>query len=262
LLRSRPGVAALAVVVALLFTACASDPQPRTGAPPHPTKIIRATTPPGPVVPAKLPRASGVGPGGAAKSTNSANVALTFDDGPDPVYTPRMLSLLKKQKVKATFCLVGIRARAYPSLVRRIVAEGHTLCNHTWRHRWDLSKQTNEVILSDLQATNRAIRAAAPRAKIKYFRAAGGTFNRRLVRLANALGMKSIYWSLDTRDWEFAKYGHGKTMVDHIVTTLQTRTRQGAIILAHDFRKPDTVAAFTRVLPWLKRNFKLIALPR
>jgi len=195
------------------------------------------------------------------KSTGSRSVALTFDDGPDPVYTPQMLNMLKKNGVKATFCLVGFRVAMYPALVKRIVAEGHTICNHTWQHRMDIGKQSNEVILKDLQDTNNAIRKAVPKVKIKYFRAPGGYFNTKLVGLAASLGMRSIYWDLDTRDWEFSKYPHGTPMVDHIVETVGYGTRPGSIILAHDFHKPDTVTAFTTLMPWLKAHFKLIPLP-
>ena len=75
------------------------------------------------------------------KPTGTKAVALTFDDGPDRTYTPRMLDLLKANGVKATFCLVGKQAKAYPELVRRIVAEGHTLCNHTYDHSLNLASE-------------------------------------------------------------------------------------------------------------------------
>jgi len=235
------------------------QPKPSPSAKPKPTPTVPKLT--GSVVPVNLPPQAGIGPFGSIKSTGSASIALTFDDGPDPVYTPKMLDLLKKQGVKATFCVVGTRAARYPELVKRIVADGHTICNHTWQHRMDLGKQSKEVILTDLRDTNKAILEAAPRAKIKYFRAPGGYFSPQLVELAAALGMKSVYWSLDTRDWEFVKYDHGQPMVDHILETVQSGARRGSIILAHDFHKPDTVIAFTALVPWLKKYFKLIALP-
>jgi peptidoglycan/xylan/chitin deacetylase (PgdA/CDA1 family) len=194
-------------------------------------------------------------------ATGSRSVALTFDDGPDPVNTPKMLDLLKKNRVKATFCLVGTQVRANPALVRRIVKEGHTLCNHSWRHRLDLAKQPDDVVLKDLQATNDAIRAAVPDAKIKYFRAPGGNFDRHLVNLAASLGMKSLYWAVDPRDWDASHYGKGTAMVNHIISVIKTHARPGAVILSHDFKKPDTITAYKTLLPWLKAHYKLIALP-
>ena len=232
----------------------------RSPAPPKPTPT--PTKPRSITQPARLPSVKGRGPAGSAMGTGGVGVALTFDDGPDPIYTPQLLDLLKKQRVKATFCLIGSRAERNPSLVRRIVAEGHTLCNHTWNHSLQLGVQTDAVILKDLQDTNKAIRQAVPRAKIKYFRAPGGMFTPKLVGLAQSLGMSSIYWSVDTRDWDKASYGTGSTMVTHIIDTVQWSVRPGAIVLAHDLRKPDTITAFRTLVPWLKQaRLKLIALP-
>jgi len=189
------------------------------------------------------------------------SVALTFDDGPDPLYTPMLLDQLRSNGVKATFCLVGSRVRMYPQLVRRIAAEGHTLCNHTWRHPRDLGKRSEKEIRTDLRWTNRAITDAAPHAKIKYFRAPYGAFSERMVRVAREMGMTSIYWSLDTHDWDFVRFGRGRKMVRHIVAVVKRDTRKGSIILAHDVRKPDTITAFRQLLPWLKTHFRLAPLP-
>lgn len=293
--RSRLFVAALGVVsIAFALTGCAAGQTSGSAAPPGTSADASTTAPPAisatsapfpeprrtsvlvPVVPpTPTPTApapptvkrvsqtvqGGTGPAGSAKATGTRSVALTFDDGPDPIYTPKLLDLLKANRVKATFCLVGTQAAKYPALVRRIVAEGHTVCNHSWRHRLDLAKQTNEVILQDLKATNDVIHKAAPDARIAYFRAPGGNFSTRLVRLARTLGMKSIYWSVDTRDWDFRHFGRGDSMCRHVIVTVQTYTRPGSIILSHDFRKPDTVAAYKTLLPWLKARYTLIALP-
>ncbi len=194
-------------------------------------------------------------------TTGGPEVALTFDDGPDPTYTPKLLDLLNAEGVKATFCLVGKRAKANPALVRRIVEEGHTLCNHSWAHALDLGKQSSQAILADLTETNNAIRAAVPDATIRYFRAPGGNFTPALVDAASALGMRSLYWAVDTRDWDFAAYGHGQTMVNHIIGVVQSKTRRGSIVLAHDLNKPDTITAYRTLLPWLKANVTLVALP-
>jgi peptidoglycan/xylan/chitin deacetylase (PgdA/CDA1 family) len=232
----------------------------RPGATPMPT-TPPPPPPPVPVVPANLPVATGKGPAGSIRTTGNDKVALTFDDGPDPTYTPKILDLLKANGVKATFCLVGKQVTANPGLVRRIVAEGHTVCDHTWSHSLDIGKQTKEAILADLQATNNAIHAAAPNAKIQYFRAPGGNFTPLLVSVAAEMGMRSLYWTLDTRDWEYSKWGHGDSMVTHIIGTVETKVRRGSIVLSHDFRKPDTIAAYKTLLPWLKANVTLVAMP-
>ncbi|GGQ64991.1 polysaccharide deacetylase family protein [Couchioplanes azureus] len=200
------------------------------------------------------------GPANSHIATGQAGVALTFDDGPDPVQTPRLLDLLGKNDVKATFCLVGMRAAEHPELVRRIVREGHTLCNHTWRHNLTLGQEKPAKIRADLQKTNDAIRAAVPDAQIKYMRAPGGNFTRRFVQEAAQLGMTSIYWQVDPRDWEH----HGESSGAHqekIIREVQQHVGKGAIVLSHDNAQPDTIAAYQTLLPWLKKRYKLIALP-
>lgn len=193
--------------------------------------------------------------------TGSNGVAMTFDDGPAPEYTPHILDLLRDNGLKATFCVIGKNAHNHPDLIRRIHYEGHTLCNHSWRHDMELRKRGEAAIRDDLAATNNAIREAVPDAKIGYFRAPGGHFDNGLVAIAKSMGMSSIYWDVDTRDWEYSKYGRGQTMVNHIVSTVQQKTRQGSIVLAHDYNKPDTVTAFKYLMPWLKSRFTIIALP-
>ncbi|GIH04716.1 hypothetical protein Rhe02_27830 [Rhizocola hellebori] len=194
-------------------------------------------------------------------STGSQAVALTFDDGPYPEYTPNILDLLHTNGVKATFCVVGKQVQTYPDLVRRIVAEGHTLCNHTWRHDLTLATLGEGAIRDDLAATNRAIHEAVPQAKIGYFRAPGGNFDAALVKIASSMGMTSLYWHVDTRDWEYSKYPQGQAMANNVVSQVKQHSRPGSIILAHDKLKPDTVIAFETLLPWLKQQYTLIALP-
>ena len=208
------------------------------------------------------------------RSTGGKAVALTFDDGPDPVNTPKILDLLKMYGVKATFCLIGFRVRddhaSGRDLVKRMVAEGHTLCNHSWQHLLNLAAlkadkktpvHTDAFIRKDLKQTNDAILAEVPTAKIQYFRAPGGNFTTRLVDIAASMGMKSIYWAVDPRDWDSATFGTGASMVKHVISAVQHDTGPGAIVLSHDNGKPDTITAYKTLLPWLKTRFTLIPLP-
>jgi peptidoglycan/xylan/chitin deacetylase (PgdA/CDA1 family) len=202
-----------------------------------------------------------VGPGGSAKRTGSAAVALTFDDGPDPVQTPALLDLLRRHGVKATFCLVGFRARDNPDLVRRIAAEGHALCNHSWQHLVDLAQRPVDEIRHDLEATNDAIRAAMPGAKIRYFRAPGGHFTPDLVAIARGYGMASIYWQVDPRDWDHRGTASDQEHIARVIEAVRHEVRPGAIVLSHDNRQPTTIEAYRTLLPWLKARFTLRALP-
>jgi peptidoglycan/xylan/chitin deacetylase (PgdA/CDA1 family) len=282
----------LMLLIALVLTSCAAPsedagtfvtatPSPAVAA--SPSASARPSTPatpsvaatplaaagpsatPGPkakATKARVATASRVGPAGTVSMTGSKSVALTFDDGPDPVTTPKLLDALKAQGVKATFCLVGHRARDNQAVVARIWREGHTLCNHSWQHLEDLGQRPEKYLLSDLRNTNREIlRAGPPGATIAYFRAPYGNFSPRLNRYAKQLGMTPIFWDVDDESYQTAAYGHGPAMVDHIVRHVKSQVRAGSIVLGHDLLKPFTVTAYQRLLPWLKGRFTLVALP-
>jgi peptidoglycan/xylan/chitin deacetylase (PgdA/CDA1 family) len=253
-------------------SASASAP---ASAPPRPTSAPASKKPKPPAVPVQRkpvqgkparskpahPKRHTGGPAGSLTRTDRAGVALTFDDGPDPVQTPRLLDLLKRKHVKATFCLVGRNAARYPGLVRRIAAEGHTLCNHTWQHSLTLGKQKPAAIRADLRRTDKAIRRAVPGARVGYMRAPGGNFTPAFVKVAAGLGMKSIYWQVDPKDWD---HPGGETARAHeakIVHTVQKRVGKGAIVLSHDYGQPNTIAAYRKLIPWLQKRYRLIALP-
>ncbi|WP_436523472.1 polysaccharide deacetylase family protein [Actinoplanes sp. HUAS TT8] len=201
------------------------------------------------------------GPAGSLLTTGGKGVALTFDDGPDPANTPTLLRILARQHVKATFCLVGENVKNHPDLVRKIVAGGHTLCNHTWNHDLKLGKKKPAAIRADMERTNAAIRAAVPGAKIKYFRAPGGNFTPDIVKIAKDLGMTSIYWKVDPRDWEHGREESDGAHTTRVINAVKKRTRAGAIVLSHDYAQPDTIKAYGVLIPWLKSRYKLIPLP-
>lgn len=228
----------------------AADPRATSSAP-KPSGSPSARTPAAEV---KLPT-GGLGPGHSLRTTGSKAISLTFDDGPDPVQTPRMLALLAQYHVKATFCLVGSNVERHPEVVRQIVAAGHTLCNHTWNHSLTIGKDKPEKIQEDLERTNAAIRAAAPGVQIPFFRAPGGNFTDRLVQVAKAQGMTSLYWQVDPRDWDHPKGENDPGHIARVTAEIKKSVKPGSIILSHDFNQPDTVEAYARVLPWLTSNF-------
>jgi len=93
-------------------------------------------------------------------------VALTFDDGPHPTHTPRLLNILRSHNVKATFYVTGQNAARYPSLIQRIVSEGHEIGNHTWSHP-NLTKLSDSAVKSQLDRSNTAIKKGLERQKFK-----------------------------------------------------------------------------------------------
>lgn len=193
-----------------------------------------------PVVPAPLPPGVVVDQRGGRRS-----VALTFDDGPDPAWTPQVLALLKRYRARATFCMIGENARANPALVRTVVQAGHRLCDHTQTHPLsvavlDRAGQRAEVLggRSDL--------AAVTTAAVRYFRAPGGNWSADMVKLAGTKKMVPLGWSVDPRDWS-------RPGVPAIVSAVQNGVHPGAIVLMHDGGGPrqQTVDALAQLLPWL-----------
>jgi peptidoglycan/xylan/chitin deacetylase (PgdA/CDA1 family) len=192
---------------------------------------------------------------GAKRSTGTSSVALTFDDGPDPTWTPQMLELLKLEGIKATFCVVGAHVRAYPQLVARIVRDGHTLCNHSWQHDLKLGEKTPAEITADLARTSAEIRKAVPGARIPYYRQPGGKWTAGIVSTAKGMGMTPLGWAVDPADWS-------KPGAQAIVDRVTQHTYPGSIVLMHDGGgdRTETLAACRTLFPWLKQHFKLTQL--
>jgi peptidoglycan-N-acetylglucosamine deacetylase len=223
---------------------------------PSPSPVINVS-PQGPTAPGGSPD----GPAHSLRKSGTDAVALTFDDGPDPVTTPKLLALLRQYHVHATFCVVGSRARDYPDLIRAIVADGHTMCNHSWQHLQDLAKRPHDYQVWDLASTNKAIQNAVPGVQVNFMRAPGGAFTAGLCQLIGEQQMKPLYWSVDPRDWDRATYGTGPNMVNHIVAAVQAQTHPGAVILSHDRKEhPDTIPAYEILLPWLLARYQLVPL--
>ncbi|HTF11467.1 MAG TPA: polysaccharide deacetylase family protein [Asanoa sp.] len=215
--------------------------------PTEPTDVVAAPKP--------KPKPAGGGPFGSMKLTGRKQVALTFDDGPHPMWTPKVLDRLKAAHVKATFCVVGSQVKKYPDLVKRIVREGHTLCNHSWNHELDLGKRPVAEIKANLEATNRAIRRAVPNAKIRYFRQPGGEWTANVVKVSGSLGMLPLGWDVDPRDWEI-------TDAKLIGSRVISHSRPGSIILMHDGGgdRKGTLVACPNVIKTLSSRYGITQL--
>lgn len=177
-------------------------------------------------------------------ASGGRSVGLTFDDGPDPVSTPELLAVLRRHDVKAVFCVWGDHVQAHPEIVREIVAEGHTLANHTMHHD-DMSAWSPEAIEADLDETNRVIRRAVPGARIPYFRAPYGAWGA-TPEVAARLGMQALGWRLAVTDWE-------PPGTPELVRRLEEGITPGAVVLLHDGGgdRSQTVEAVARVVPEL-----------
>ncbi len=170
--------------------------------------------------------------------TKAKCVALTFDDGPGPK-TGKLLYDLKKADAPATFFVVGPNAKTRPELLKRMIAEGHEVGNHTWTHR-SLTALSPANIRSEIDRTNEVISAAIDQ-PATLLRPPYGAHNSTSDRLAQT---PVILWDVDTLDWKHKN-------ADKVVSSALSQTRPGSIVLMHDIHS-TTVAAVPRILAGLK----------
>ncbi|NLU70851.1 polysaccharide deacetylase family protein [Streptomyces sp. HNM0574] len=180
------------------------------------------------------------------------NVALTLDDGPHPVWTPKVLDLLDSYGIKATFCLIGPNAEANPGLVRRIVDEGHRLCNHSVHHDTAMDQgedgKAQAYRESEIRDARRMIDKASGGAPVPYYRAPGGAFTPDSRHYAAAHGMRPLGWTADSNDWRLPGTAT-------IVRTVQQQVTTGAqVVLLHDGGgdRAQSYDALRQLIPWFK----------
>lgn len=186
--------------------------------------------------------------------TNSKVIALTFDDGPDPRYTPEIAALLKKYEAKSTFFVVGSRVSQYPELVRSLAQDQHEIANHTFNHP-DIRKLTPERLRDEVEKTQEAIFSATG-VRPTLFRPPGGYYSESVVHTAKQAGFLIVMWSWhqDTRDWT-------DPGVKKIVDKVLGNARNGDIVLFHDYggNRKQTVQALEQILPELqKRGYRFV----
>jgi peptidoglycan-N-acetylglucosamine deacetylase len=171
-------------------------------------------------------------------------IALTIDDGPSPVYTPQVLSLLHRYGITASFSMIGINVAAYPGVARAVADAGHMIVNHT-QHHHNLAFMRPAEVADEMDFATEAIHRATGRVP-DMFRAPYGAWSRTVLQRCWSTGMTPLDWSVDPRDW--ARPG-----VTAIVRNIMGNTRTGSIILEHDGggNRSQTVDALRLVLPRL-----------
>ncbi len=179
-------------------------------------------------------------------------VSLTFDDGPDPDWTPSVLDILRAQGIKATFFVTGENAQEQPELLRRIVSEGHELGNHSYSHP-NLSEVSISRIKLELNSTQRVIESTIGRSVV-LFRPPynADTFPRALedftpLRVASELGYIPITDSIDTEDWDLSS-------PEVLLQRVKERRGAGSVVLLHDGGgdRSRTVAALPAIINYLR----------
>jgi peptidoglycan/xylan/chitin deacetylase (PgdA/CDA1 family) len=194
-------------------------------------------------------------PAGAKLSYTSAPVqgpfiAITFDDGPAPANTPRLLDMLAARGIKATFFTVGRNVQAFPNIVRRIIADGHEIANHTWTHPW-LSRMGDQAVRSELQRSHEALTTIAGVAPKMYRPPFGAITARQKQWIMSEFGYPTILWSVDPEDWRTrnAAMTHSRIV---------SQTKPGAIILVHDIHASSIDAMPSTLDDLLAKGFRFV----
>jgi peptidoglycan/xylan/chitin deacetylase (PgdA/CDA1 family) len=171
-------------------------------------------------------------------------VALTFDDGPDPAITPKVLARLDRFGVKATFFVVGKHIAYYPGQVREIHSRGHTVGNHTLDHARLPAVRSDRSVRRQLTRTATAIvKEGVPRPVL--WRPPYKAMNRRVRALAG--DMRPALWGVDSED-----YGANRGAPGDMVETVLARVYDGAIVLLHDDHNRTALDALPRLIPALR----------
>lgn len=209
--------------------------------PPEPLPVQVQLVAPAPVV----PRAALLN-----RLADSHTVALTFDDGPDPRWTPQILAILKRHGAVATFCMVSRNVAGQEALVRQLVDAGMRLCDHSHTHDELLPERDPERIADEVVGAGATLSAAGAGAPVEWFRAPGGNWSTEVAELSAEHGMQPLSWNVDPRDWE-------RPGADAIVAAVQQQIGQqapdGPIVLLHDGggSREQTVEALEKLIPWL-----------
>jgi peptidoglycan-N-acetylglucosamine deacetylase len=177
-------------------------------------------------------------------------IAMTFDDGPHPQNTPRLLDMLRARNIKATFFVIGRSVDLYPNVVRRTLAEGHEIGNHTHTHRL-LSKLSDSEVRTEMSRCRDAVARAAG-VQMRVMRPPyGGLLQRQREMVRAEFGYPTILWSVDPLDWK--RPGPGV-----VTSRILSGTTSGAIVLAHDLHAPTVDAMPATFDGLLKRGYKFV----
>jgi peptidoglycan/xylan/chitin deacetylase (PgdA/CDA1 family) len=222
------------------------------------------TQPPAAIPAAAVPGGSAPGatPGGTAPgviptpapvriirsvATPAKAIALTFDDGPSPTYTPMVLQLLQQYGAHATFFVIGQQVERYPQILKQEVDAGDEIGNHGYHHL-TLKNVSTAQLISEVQTAEQTLVSLTGSSPTLYRLPGGKSDPAALRELAN-LGYKIVMWSIDTRDYVYRT-------PSAIVAQVEKQVAPGAIIIFHDGggNQQHTVDALKTLLPWLKEQ--------
>ena len=214
---------------------------------PHPTAIPAPTKTAVSSIPLfNFPISSG--------NTALPEIALTFDDGPNPTYTPQILAILQEFGIKATFFDIGYLVKDYPALVQQEYSAGHIVGEHSWSHP-DLTRLSVSNVRSQLAVASDAVQSAIG-IRPTFFRPPYGAVNLTVMQQAKALNLSIIVWNDDPQDWSLPG-------VHVIIQRAVDEARNGTIILMHDGggNRTQTIAALPTVISTLQaRGYRFVTI--
>lgn len=173
-------------------------------------------------------------------------IAITFDDGPHPVYTEKLLDGLKKREVKATFFVLGKKAKEHPEIIERMQEEGHIIGNHTYTHI-QLRSTNRQKFRDELVLTNGVISEITGR-EVQYVRPPYGTWDK---KLEEELNMFPVLWNIDPNDWCTGN-------ADKVTRRIADKAKENGIILMHDCYQSSVDAALASIDILMERGFEFV----
>ena len=185
-------------------------------------------------------------------STDKKQIALTFDDGPHPSLTPKILQILAKYNIPATFFMVGQNVLNYPNAARAVIEAGHEVGNHTFTHP-HIANLNEEAIFDEIGRCEEALEELCEY-RPHILRTPQGAMTPSLEKCLLEDDYILVLWSLDTRDWE-------NKSTAHIVQTVLDRVQPGDIILMHDYigHNSKTPEALEKIIPsLLSQGYKFV----
>ncbi len=181
---------------------------------------------------------------------NGPFIAMTFDDGPHPRNTPRLLEMLRQRNIKATFYVVGTNSKRYPDMLREMVAEGHEIGNHTVNHL-GLSRLSADKIRRELGGAHEAVLSATGVPPTTVRPPYGSVTKAQKQWIFDEFGYTTVLWSVDPRDWQ-------RPGVSVVARRIVEGARNGSIILAHDIHKPTIDAMPSALDELLRRGYRFV----
>lgn len=181
---------------------------------------------------------------------NEKIIYLTFDAGYENGYTDKLLEVLKKHEVPATFFLVAHYIKSNPELVKRMVDEGHIIGNHTYSHP-DMTSISKEECKKELEGLELVYKELIGSDMKKYYRPPAGKYNKENLETISSLGYKTIFWSLAYVDWDNNK----QPSKEHAFSKLLPRIHPGAIVLLHSNSKTNSEILDELIIEWKKDGY-------